>query len=121
MMKLYVNVVHSGIKFLLLFAFFLLLASCGGGGSDTSSLGSIPSAPTGVSAVAGDGQVTISWNGVSGATSYNLYMAPQSPVTKSNYASLLDGMKHIEVTNPFTHTGLTDGKTYYFGVNPFLS
>lgn len=76
----------------------------------------IPAATTGVSATAGDGQVTISWAAVSGATSYNLYMATQSGVTKSNYTTLTGGMAHPGVTSPYVHTGLTNGAAYYFVV-----
>ena len=84
----------------------------------TTSSGTVspPSAPTGVTATAGDGTATISWSAVSGATSYNLYMASQTGVTKSNYITLADGMAHTGVTPPFVHAGLTNGKTYYFVV-----
>lgn len=98
-----------------------LLNGCGaggGGGSDTNVQNNTdtatPSAPTGIAAVAGDGQVTLSWNTVSNAVSYNLYMASVSGVNKSNYNTLPDGMKHIAVTSPYLHTGLVNGKTYYF-------
>ncbi|MBI5182166.1 MAG: Ig-like domain-containing protein [Nitrospirae bacterium] len=82
----------------------LLTVTSGGGG------GSAPSAPTGVSATAGDGQTTISWNAVSGATSYNIYWATTSGVTKTT------GTKISSVTSPYTHTGLTNGTTYYYVV-----
>ena len=75
-----------------------------------------PSAPTGVVALGGDSQVTVTWNAVAGAQSYNLYMASVTGVTKSNYSSLADGMQHANVTSPYLHTGLTNGKTYYFVV-----
>jgi|GEM_PF-2419101 len=100
----------------------LIVAGCSGGGDgstgDGGSLGNgtATTAPTGVVATAGDGQATISWDTVSGATSYNLYMASVSGMTKSNYGFLADGMKHESVTSPFTHIGLTNGKTYYFVV-----
>ncbi|MCI0528344.1 MAG: hypothetical protein L0Y56_12965, partial [Nitrospira sp.] len=81
-----------------------------------SSNGGLPAAPSGISAAPGDSKVTISWNAVTEATSYNLYMASASGVTKSNYNTLPDGMKHTQVTSPFTHIGLTNGKTYYFVV-----
>ncbi|MCI0526405.1 MAG: hypothetical protein L0Y56_02990, partial [Nitrospira sp.] len=81
-----------------------------------SSPGTVPAAPSGVQATSADGQVTILWNAVTGATSYNLYMASVAAVNKDNYNSLADGMKHEGVTSPFTHTGLTNGKTYYFVV-----
>lgn len=75
-----------------------------------------PSAPTGVSAVPGNTLVSISWSPVSGATSYNLYMASVAGVTKSNYATLTGGMKHTGVTSAYIDTGLTNGTTYYFVV-----
>ena len=81
-----------------------------------SSSVTVPSAPTGVIATAADGQATITWNPVSGATSYNVYMASQSSVTKSNYSTLPGGMAHSNVTSPYVHTGLTNGTTYYFVV-----
>lgn len=97
-----------------------LLINCGGGSSSgttpsTTTTTTAPSVPTGVSATAGDGQIAISWNSVSGATSYNLYMATQSGVTKSNYSTLTSGMKHADITTTsYTHTGLTNSTTYYF-------
>jgi len=68
----------------------------------------VPSAPTGVTATAGDGKVTISWSAVSGATSYNIYHSTTSGVTKTT------GTKITGVTSPYTHTGLTNGMTYYY-------
>ncbi len=83
--------------------------------SKTVDLTVIPlPAPTGVTATAGNGQVTISWNSVTGAASYNIYMAAQSGVTKSNYSTKTGGMTHTNVTSPYVHTGLTNGTTYYF-------
>lgn len=117
----------------------LLVAGCGGGGGESAATGSsgttsttVPQAPTGVTATAqaGNGcvitvpdtgtcsgsKIIISWNAVSGATSYNLYMASQSGVTKSNYGGLSDGMRHSSVTSPYTHDTLVIGRTYYFVV-----
>jgi len=76
--------------------------------SDSITLGSAPSAPTGVTATAGNGQVSISWSSVSGATSYNIYWSTSSGVTKTT------GTKITGVTSPYTHTGLTNGTTYYY-------
>jgi hypothetical protein len=72
--------------------------------------------PTGIKATNGNGQVTISWNTVSGATSYNLYEATVSGVTKTNYISLAGGAMTTGVTSPFTQIGLINGTTYYFVV-----
>ncbi|MGD0078791.1 MAG: hypothetical protein ABSB91_09255, partial [Sedimentisphaerales bacterium] len=57
----------------------------------------IPSVPTGVTASAGDGQVSISWSAVSGATSYNIYWSTTSGVTKTN------GTKITDATSPYSH------------------
>jgi hypothetical protein len=72
------------------------------------SSGSVPSAPTGVNATAGSGQVTIGWSLVSSATSYNIYWSTTSGVTKTT------GTKITGATMPYTHTGLTGGTTYYY-------
>lgn len=70
----------------------------------------IPSAPTGVTASAGDGQVAISWTAASGATSYNIYWSTTSGVTKAS------GTKIAGATSPYTHTGRTNGTAYYYVV-----
>ena len=74
-----------------------------------------PYPPRAVAAVAGDGKVTVSWS-TNGAISYNIYMASQSGVTKANFATLTDGMVHFSTGSSYTHTGLVNGKTYYFVV-----
>lgn len=82
----------------------------GGDEGDGTPLTGVPSAPTGLEATADDGQVTISWNEVSGATSYNIYWSTTPGVTKST------GQKIPGVTSSYTHTGLTNGTTYYYVV-----
>lgn len=69
---------------------------------------SAPAAPTGLTAVGGTGQVTLSWTSVSNATSYNLYYATTSGVTKTS------GTKVTSVTSPSVQTGLAAGTTYYY-------
>lgn len=76
--------------------------------------GSVLQTPTGDVVTTGSGQVTIRWNPVAGATSYNLYMASDINLDQGNYASLPDGAKLVGVTSPHTITGLSNGKTYYF-------
>jgi carboxypeptidase T len=68
-----------------------------------------PAAPTGLSATAGNGQVTLGWTASSGATLYNIHRAtvsggPHTPI-QTGWAS-----------TSFTDTGLTNGTTYYYVV-----
>ncbi|MHB8910895.1 MAG: fibronectin type III domain-containing protein [Syntrophales bacterium] len=63
---------------------------------------------TGVTATPGNGQVTISWTAVSGATSYNIYWSTTSGVTPAN------GTKIANATSPYVQSGLTNGVTYYY-------
>ena len=67
-------------------------------------------APTNVRTTPGDTQVTIRWDGVPGATAYNLYWATTGGVTKST------GNQIVGVTSPYTHTGLTNGAAYFYTV-----
>jgi hypothetical protein len=69
-----------------------------------------PAAPTGVTATPGNAQVTISWTGVSGATSYNIYWSTAPGVTKVN------GSKITGATNPYVQPVLTNGTAYYYVV-----
>ncbi|MBF0339881.1 MAG: fibronectin type III domain-containing protein [Magnetococcales bacterium] len=64
----------------------------------------------------GSGDVKVTWDPVKGATSYNLYLATQSGVNASNYASKTNGRMITGVTTPYTVTGLTTGSQYYFAV-----
>ena len=67
-----------------------------------------PEAPTGVIPTAGDGQVSLSWSAVTGATSYNIYHSTSVGVTT------LIGTKVTNVTSGSAITGLINGTTYYF-------
>jgi fibronectin type 3 domain-containing protein len=69
-----------------------------------------PAAPGGVSATPGDAQASVSWTTVAGATSYNLYWATSTGVTKAT------GTKIAGVTSPRAVTGLANGTKYYFVV-----
>jgi len=68
----------------------------------------IPAAPTGVTATGGANQVSINWSAVSGATSYNIYYATTSGVTKTS------GAKITNSARPYVQTGLAAGTTYYY-------
>ncbi len=69
-----------------------------------------PAAPDGVSATPGDAQASVSWTAVAGSTSYNLYWATTTGVTKET------GTKITGVTSPRAVTGLANGTKYYFVV-----
>lgn len=88
----------------------LATATCGGGGGSNGTTDPLtpPSAPTGVVAATGNAQITVNWNAVTGATSYNLYWATQAGVTTTG------GTKISNATGPYTHTGLTNGTEYYY-------
>ncbi|MBI3722002.1 MAG: fibronectin type III domain-containing protein, partial [Fimbriimonas ginsengisoli] len=69
----------------------------------------IPPAPTGLKATAGNAQVALSWTASSGATSYNVKRATVSGGPYTTVGS--------PTTTSFTNTGLTNGTTYYFVVS----
>jgi hypothetical protein len=68
-----------------------------------------PAAPTGLTATAGDGQVTLSWTASSGATSYTVKRSASAggPYTNVDTVS----------TTSYLNTGLTNGTTYYYVVS----
>ena len=99
-------------------AFCLLLTGCPSEKMDPPPLAptppisapAAPSIPTGLTATAGDSQVTLAWNinpAGEDVTFYNLYIALTSEVTKTNY------QRYTNVTSPYIYTGL-NGTTYYF-------
>jgi len=69
-----------------------------------------PSAPTGLTATAGNAQVALSWNVVSGATSYNIYRG--TTAGGESATAIATGV----TTASFTNTGLTNGTAYYYKV-----
>ncbi|MEO8616840.1 MAG: LamG-like jellyroll fold domain-containing protein, partial [Luteolibacter sp.] len=74
-----------------------------------SLLPPVPPAPTGLSATAGNAQITLSWNAVSGATDYTIQRSASSGGT---YTNLVTG---ISATN-YMNSGLADGATWYYTV-----
>ncbi len=75
-----------------------------------------PSPPLLVTTTSATGQVTVRWDSILGATSYNLYMANGIVgVTKDNYGTLPGGRMIANVTNPVTVTSLPTG-VYSFAI-----
>jgi len=75
----------------------------------SGSGGTAPTTPTGVSASAGNAQVSVSWGAVSGATSYNLYRSTTAGGEGTTPYK-------TNVTSPSVDTGLTNGTTYFYKV-----
>lgn len=69
-----------------------------------------PARPTNLTAIPGDGQVTLTFTGAPGATSYRLYWSAQSTVSKTTGTAL------GTVTSPAIHQGLTNGTMYFYVV-----
>ncbi len=70
----------------------------------------VPSAPTGLIATGGDGQVSLSWAAVAGANSYNIYEGTTAGAESATAAQT--GV----IASSTTVTGLAAGATYYFTV-----
>jgi fibronectin type 3 domain-containing protein len=68
-----------------------------------------PSVPTGLTATAGNAQVSLMWNASAGATSYRV---KRSTVSGGPYTLIAS-----PTTTSYTNTGLTNGTTYYYVVS----
>ncbi|NBC72777.1 hypothetical protein GT003_27655 [Paenibacillus sacheonensis] len=79
---------------------YVKMGGSGGGGS-------VPSAPTGLSAAAGNAQVTLSWAASAGATSYTIKRGTTSGTYGTTVATGV-------TSTSYTNTGLTNGTTYYY-------
>lgn len=90
-----------------------LMTACGGGGSygggGGGGGGQAPATPAGLTATAGDQQVSLTWTGSTGATSYHVKRGTTA------------GGPYSQVGTPstaaFTDAGLTDGTAYYYVVS----
>jgi uncharacterized protein (DUF1800 family) len=68
----------------------------------------VPAVPTGVTATAGNGNITLAWTLVAGATAYHIYRGTAPNPTVQVFAGLLG--------SPLFDAGLTNGTTYYYRV-----
>ena len=94
----------------LLWLFLLLVISCATVKQAEEPV-SVTASPTEVGAEAGNGRVTIRWNGVAGAESYSIYMSGSEGTSKKNF----DGRRSTTATS-YSWAGLTNGTSYYFVV-----
>jgi fibronectin type 3 domain-containing protein len=69
-----------------------------------------PPVPGGVSASAGNGQVTVSWSASGGATSYNLFRS--TTAGGEGTTPIVSGI----TTTSYTNTGLVNGTKYFYRV-----
>ena len=83
---------------------------------------SIPpgNAPTNVTAVAGKGEITISWDAVAGADGHLIYWDTNSGVTGKDRLIYGGGKGKEGISSPYTHTGLSSGVTYYYRVGAYF-
>jgi hypothetical protein len=65
-------------------------------------------APSVVTAAAGNRQVTLDWHAANGATSYSVYYGTSTGVT-----TLVTPLS-VDARPPFVHMNLTNGQTYYY-------
>lgn len=103
------------LKLALVIANSALFFGCGGGygsGGNGSGGGHPPGAPTGLTATAGNAQVSVSWTASSGAIGYYVKRSTSSG-TEAQIASV--------ATTTYTDTSVTVGTTYYYVVSAYNS
>jgi len=79
-------------------------------GTDSITITRAPGTVGNLQATSGKQQVTLSWDPVPDAISYNIYWSTERLVSKATGTLISD------VTSPYTQTGLIDGQTYYYMV-----
>ena len=77
-------------------------------GRDSITITRVPGTVGNPKAISGKQQVTLSWDPVPDATSYNIYWSTSRDVSKAT------GTMIAGVTSPYIQTGLVDGQTYYY-------
>lgn len=77
----------------------------GGGGTTTSK----PNTPTGVKATAGSSSISVTWNSVSGAESYNIYRSTSASGSYSYQTNVY--------STSYTDYNVNAGTTYYYKVS----
>jgi len=96
--------------------FFILFSAailCSPGNSDEENSSYYDSkyidSPYNLKLISGDSSVIISWAPIQNATSYNIYWNNNGNISKSD-----NSIKDVE--SPYSHTGLSNGLTYYYAV-----
>lgn len=97
----------TNIVLLLLAA--LIINACGSSDSVPPANNGLGAPDSGLQATSGDQRVTVTWDTVPGADSYNIYWSNTSGTGTS-------GAQISGVMPPFYHDGLTNGTDYYYVV-----
>lgn len=84
----------------------------GGGETDTTA----PSAPSALTGTSGDSQVALSWDGVSGAETYNVYRSTRSGIDTSG-----DPLESGISSTSYTDTDAQNKTEYYYRVTAVRS
>lgn len=132
---------RSTIQYFVIILCIMSLVACGGGGgggdnsspppavstsssstasslvsSSSSASNSALATPQNLSVTAGNTSATLTWNTVTGATSYHIFYATEANIISKNISAFQNGTWIKNVTTPYTITGLQNNKTYYFVV-----
>lgn len=95
------------ITLLILAGVFMALSACSTSESKVTFTAGGPGSPT---AAGGDGEVILEWSAVTGASSYKIYWNNKGGVSNAD-ASV------TETTTTYTHTGLTNGTSYFYRIS----
>lgn len=93
-----------------LLAALMALAGCLPPGGPGRPPAGAPAAPGSVHAEAGDAQVTVAWESIPGAESYNLYWLPAPGVNAQT------GNRIVGARSPYLHKELANGIPYFYVV-----
>lgn len=99
------------------------LVACGGSSGSPGASVTGPDglqAPAGITLVAGNEQIEISWPAVDGAGSYNLYYATESITDIGIYSTFANGTLALDVSSPHVASGLSNGTAYFFRVTAVI-
>ena len=100
-----------GFYITLIFIVYIIVVGCGSTKAPkVATEGETKASPTLKATTNETRDVTVSWDDVPGAVSYNIYWSDQPGVTKQN------GTKIPNVKNPHKIAELKKGKKYYFVV-----
>ena len=100
--------------------YFVVYAVNSYGDSSSAEVFAIPSEdstsllpPSGIVATSGDRSISLTWNAVSVATSYNLYVAEEGGITIDNYSNLVGGVSYSTEETGYLLDNLINGTTHY--------